>query len=107
MCSYLDRGNVGNAYTAGMNKFIDSDGYQWLITMYFIAYICFHWTILVWKVASPPVLVMCAALGWAIQPLASLVPWCVGSFWGHSKHYLRWAYRCFWYVPRLSHIVSY
>ncbi|KAF2160102.1 hypothetical protein M409DRAFT_70639 [Zasmidium cellare ATCC 36951] len=66
LCSFLDRGNVGNAYAAGLGEDlgITSDDYAWLITTYFIAYICFHWLILVWKVVSPPVFVMCAALGW-------------------------------------------
>ena len=45
MASYIDRGNIGNAKAAGMNDElgITSDDYAWLITIYYIAYIAFHW----------------------------------------------------------------
>lgn len=45
MASYVDRGNIGNAKTAGMTDElkITSDEYAWLITIYYIAYIAFHW----------------------------------------------------------------
>lgn len=57
LVSYIDRGNVGNAYTAGMGKEwnITSNQYSWLITAYYIAYIAFQWFILLWKVVSLPV----------------------------------------------------
>ncbi|KPI37719.1 putative transporter [Cyphellophora attinorum] len=63
--SYIDRGNIGNAKTAGMTKElrISSSEYGWLISIYYIAYICFHWTILVWKVVDPPTWVAIMALG--------------------------------------------
>lgn len=43
--SYIDRGNIGNAKTAGMaNELkISSNQYSWLVSIYYIAYICFHW----------------------------------------------------------------
>ncbi|KAL2855392.1 hypothetical protein BJY01DRAFT_243358 [Aspergillus pseudoustus] len=48
MLSYIDRGNVGNAYTAGLGKDwgITSNQYSWIITAYDIASIAFHWFIL-------------------------------------------------------------
>ncbi|CAG8184959.1 unnamed protein product [Penicillium salamii] len=57
LLSYIDRGNVGNAYTAGMGKEwgITSNQYSWVITAYYIAYIAFQWFILLWKVVSLPV----------------------------------------------------
>lgn len=57
MLSYIDRGNVGNAYTAGMGKEwgITSNQYSWIITAYYLAYIAFHWFILLWKLVSLPV----------------------------------------------------
>lgn len=57
MLSYIDRGNVGNAYTAGMGKEwgITSNQYSWIITAYYLAYIAFHWLILAWKLVSLPV----------------------------------------------------
>lgn len=57
MLSYIDRGNVGNAYTAGMGADwgITSNQYSWIITAYYLAYIAFHWFILLWKIVSLPV----------------------------------------------------
>lgn len=57
MLSYIDRGNVGNAYTAGMGQEwgITSNQYSWIITAYYLAYIAFHWFILLWKLVSLPV----------------------------------------------------
>lgn len=51
MVSYIDRGNIGNAYTAGMGSEwgITSDQYSWLVTNYYIGYIVFHW------VSDPPI----------------------------------------------------
>ncbi|KAJ0415308.1 major facilitator superfamily domain-containing protein [Aspergillus carlsbadensis] len=66
MLSYIDRGNVGNAYTAGMGEAwgITSNQYSWIITAYYIAYIVFHWFILLWKLVSLPMWVALMAFGW-------------------------------------------
>ncbi|KAL4949480.1 major facilitator superfamily domain-containing protein [Aspergillus filifer] len=66
MLSYIDRGNVGNAYTAGMGEEwgITSNEYSWIITAYYIAYIAFHWFILLWKVVSLPTWVALMVFGW-------------------------------------------
>ncbi|WZH44063.1 major facilitator superfamily domain-containing protein [Fusarium acuminatum] len=66
LVSYIDRGNIGNAYTAGMGKQwgITSNDYSWIVTAYYIAYICFHWLILVWKFMPLPLWTCCMALGW-------------------------------------------
>ncbi|KAL3443594.1 major facilitator superfamily domain-containing protein [Aspergillus insuetus] len=66
MLSYIDRGNVGNAYTAGMGEDwgITSNQYSWIITAYYIAYIAFHWFILLWKLVSLPMWVAIMAFGW-------------------------------------------
>ncbi|KAI7779170.1 major facilitator superfamily transporter [Diaporthe eres] len=47
LVSYIDRGNVGNAYTAGMGKEwgITSDDYSWIVTILYIGYILFHWAV--------------------------------------------------------------
>ena len=60
MLSYIDRGNIGNAYTAGMGEDwgITSNQYSWIITAYYLAYIAFHWSILLWKVVSLPVSIL-------------------------------------------------
>ncbi|KAL4894301.1 major facilitator superfamily domain-containing protein [Aspergillus ambiguus] len=56
LCSYMDWGNVGNAYTASMGKSWDiiSSQYSMVVTIYYIAYTCFHWLILAWKVVPLP-----------------------------------------------------
>ncbi|OJI89776.1 hypothetical protein ASPTUDRAFT_79671 [Aspergillus tubingensis CBS 134.48] len=66
LCSYMDRGNIGNAYTAGMGKAwgITSSQYSMVVTVYYIAYICFHWLILAWKVVPLPLWAACMAFGW-------------------------------------------
>ncbi|KAK5131356.1 hypothetical protein LTR04_004920, partial [Oleoguttula sp. CCFEE 6159] len=55
LCSILDRGNIGNAQTAGMSKSLrmDSAQYQWLLTVFYIPYILFEWMALMWKVVPP------------------------------------------------------
>lgn len=53
--SVLDRSNLGNAKLAGMTKDINLTGnrYNWLGTLFYIAYILFQWTIIGWKHFSP------------------------------------------------------
>jgi hypothetical protein len=48
LVSYLDRGNIGNAYTAGMGQEwgITSDQYSWIVTIYYISYVLFQGVIL-------------------------------------------------------------
>lgn len=43
--SYIDRGNIGNAYTAGLGEAwgITSQDYSWIVTILYIGYIAFHW----------------------------------------------------------------
>ncbi|KFY80522.1 hypothetical protein V499_00626 [Pseudogymnoascus sp. VKM F-103] len=71
LVSYIDRGNIGNAYTAGMGKAwqITSDQYAWLITIYYISYISFHWSILLWKIVSLPLWVTVLAIGWGAMSM--------------------------------------
>ncbi|KAL9050499.1 MAG: hypothetical protein Q9162_006606 [Coniocarpon cinnabarinum] len=49
--SVLDRSNLGNAKLAGLTKDIDLEGnrYNWLGTVFYIAYILFQWTTIGWK----------------------------------------------------------
>ncbi|KAH7038367.1 major facilitator superfamily domain-containing protein [Microdochium trichocladiopsis] len=81
MVSYIDRGNIGNAYTAGMGKEwgINSDDYSWIVTAYYLAYIAFHWLILAWKVVSLPTWTCAMAMGWGI---ASILQACTSSLAG-------------------------
>lgn len=49
--SFLDRSNIGNAKIAGMDDDLDlsSNAYQWLLTIFYIAYIVFEPCIIFWK----------------------------------------------------------
>lgn len=51
----LDRSNLGNARLAGMEKDINLSGnrYNLLGTIFYIAYICFQWTLIGWKQFRP------------------------------------------------------
>ncbi|KAK4547753.1 hypothetical protein LTR36_000711 [Oleoguttula mirabilis] len=51
----LDRSNLGNAKLAGLTKDIDLSGtrYQWLGTVFYIAYILCQWTSMGWKQFKP------------------------------------------------------
>ncbi|RSL55673.1 hypothetical protein CEP54_009221 [Fusarium duplospermum] len=51
LVSYIDRGNIGNAYTAGMED-------------YYIGYILFHWLILLWKFVPLRLWTAMMAFGW-------------------------------------------
>ncbi|ANB11942.1 Tna1p [Sugiyamaella lignohabitans] len=68
MLSFLDRGNIGNANTAGMSKDLNmSDSqYQWLLTIFYIFYICFEFMILCYKIFPPRLYVPTIVIGWGI-----------------------------------------
>lgn len=80
MLSYLDRGNIGNAKTAGMVKDLGMTDkqYQWLLTIFYISYIVFQWLTLLWKIFPPryyaPIVVVC----WGIISTCSAA----ASSWG-------------------------
>lgn len=65
LLSFLDRGNIGNANTAGMSDDlgITDAQYQWFLTIFYISYICFEPMIMLWKVFPPrwyaPTVVIC------------------------------------------------
>jgi len=50
--SYLDRGNIGNAKTAGADKalHLDSDQWAWVLNAFYICYVLFEWTNFLWKI---------------------------------------------------------
>ncbi|PNS18764.1 High-affinity nicotinic acid transporter [Sphaceloma murrayae] len=60
LLSFLDRSNVGNARTAGMERDLHFDGngkgphtYDWLLTIFYISYITCEFLILGWKLVPP------------------------------------------------------
>ncbi|EST09748.1 Major facilitator superfamily [Kalmanozyma brasiliensis GHG001] len=65
----LDRSNIGNAKTAGMEKSLRmSDAqFQWLLTIFYIAYIVFQFQVLMYKLVPPRIwMTFCVAV-WGIS----------------------------------------
>ncbi|ESZ98731.1 hypothetical protein SBOR_0969 [Sclerotinia borealis F-4128] len=67
--SYLDRSNIGNAKIAGMQDdlHLDSDSYEWLLTIFYISYIIFEPLVLMWKVIPPHMWGAITVVGWALS----------------------------------------
>lgn len=55
MLAFLDRSNIGNAEIAGMAKELHLVGnkYSWLLTIFYITYIVFEFSLLFWKLFPP------------------------------------------------------
>ncbi|CAN6649302.1 high-affinity nicotinic acid transporter [Trichomonascus vanleenenianus] len=68
LLSYLDRGNIGNANTAGMSADtgMSDSQYEWLLTIFYITYILFQWLTLMWKVFPPRWYVPFMVISWGI-----------------------------------------
>lgn len=50
--SYLDRGNIGNAKTAGAQEDLElsSSQWSWVLNSFYICYILFEWSTTLWKI---------------------------------------------------------
>lgn len=65
LLAFLDRGNIGNAHTAGMAEDLglSDEQYQWCLTIFYISYIVFEFCVLFWKMFPPryyaPTMVIC------------------------------------------------
>ncbi|CAG8970654.1 hypothetical protein HYALB_00003408 [Hymenoscyphus albidus] len=66
LLAYLDRGNIGNANIAGLSKDLHISGpeYQWLLTIFYIAYILFEWFAIMWKILPPHIWATVCVVGW-------------------------------------------
>lgn len=66
MLSVLDRSNLGNARIAGMEDDIDLTGfkYNWLGTIFYIAYIISQWLLIGWKQFPPHIWCACVVFFW-------------------------------------------
>lgn len=66
--SHLDRGNIGNAKVAGMNRDlgITSSQFSLVVSMFYVGYIVFQWGILLWKVIPPRMFAPWIIIGWGI-----------------------------------------
>ncbi|KAI5868143.1 MFS general substrate transporter [Durotheca rogersii] len=68
MITFLDRGNIANAHIAGMDEdlgFDNEEQYQWLFNIFYIAYVIFEPTALLWKIVKPHHLSATIVFCWA------------------------------------------
>ncbi|KAH8594355.1 major facilitator superfamily domain-containing protein [Bisporella sp. PMI_857] len=68
MLSFLDRSNIGNAKIAGLDLDLELDDtrYEWVIGAFYIAYICFEWMSVLWKLIPAHIYVTVIVLSWGI-----------------------------------------
>lgn len=69
MLAFLDRGNIGNARLAGLQEDFQLSGnrYQWLINIFYIAYVLAEFGILLWKVFPPHIVGAVVVFGWYVK----------------------------------------
>lgn len=60
--------DIGNAKIAGLDRDLDLDSakYEWVITAFYIAYICFEWMSVLWKIVPAHIYVTAIVLSWGI-----------------------------------------
>ncbi|KAL9014382.1 MAG: hypothetical protein Q9173_000959 [Seirophora scorigena] len=79
LLAFLDRSNIGNARIASMEEDLELDGnrYQWLLNIFYIAYIIFEFLALTWKVVPPNIWAAFVVFGWSLvaAPQASVMNW--------------------------------
>ena len=69
MLAFLDRSNIGNAEIAGMGKELklDGDRYEWLLTIFYITYIIFEFSLLFWKILPPHMVAATVVFLWGLM----------------------------------------
>ncbi|OJD40350.1 mfs transporter [Diplodia corticola] len=72
MLSFLDRSNIGNAKIAGMSRdlSLSSDQYEWLLTSFYITYILFEFSTLLYRLVPPHIYIPICVFSWGL--IASL-----------------------------------
>ncbi|EEQ35117.1 conserved hypothetical protein [Microsporum canis CBS 113480] len=72
MLSFLDRSNIGNARIAGLmdDLNLSSGQYEWVLTAFYITYICFEWMTLMYKILPAHIYIPVCVFSWGI--LASM-----------------------------------
>ena len=66
MLAFLDRSNIGNAEIAGMEDDLNllGDRYDWLLTIFYITYIIFDFSLLLWYILPPHLVCATVVFGW-------------------------------------------
>ncbi|KAL4761192.1 putative MFS transporter [Aspergillus foveolatus] len=71
--SYLDRGNIGNAKTAGLDKDlgISDSQWAWVLNAFYICYVLFEWTTVFWKLFPAHIYVTCLCICWGAAAMCA------------------------------------
>ncbi|KAG5286916.1 MFS transporter [Histoplasma capsulatum G186AR] len=80
MLSFVDRSNIGNARIAGMEKALKlgSPQFEWILTSFYITYICFEWMTLMYTVVPAHVYISICCFSWGLIAACQSL---VSSFW--------------------------
>lgn len=67
--SVLDRSNIGNAKTAGMQHDLKLSDYQynWLLNIFYISYILFEFSVIGWKLFKPHIWISFIVFAWGLD----------------------------------------
>ncbi|RDA86229.1 hypothetical protein CP532_5085 [Ophiocordyceps camponoti-leonardi (nom. inval.)] len=73
VCSYLDRGNIGNAKTAGAQNDLglDSTQWAWVLNSFYACYVLFEWTTMLWRILPASIFVSILCLCWGAAAMSS------------------------------------
>ncbi|PHH58665.1 hypothetical protein CDD81_4890 [Ophiocordyceps australis] len=73
LLSYLDRGNIGNAKTAGAQAQLglDSRQWAWVLNAFYLCYTLFQWTTMLWKTLAPHRFVSLLCVCWGVAAMSS------------------------------------
>ncbi|KAF2193128.1 permease of the major facilitator superfamily [Zopfia rhizophila CBS 207.26] len=71
--SYLDRGNIGNAKTAGAKSELGLNDSQWawVLNAFYLTYVLFEWTQLFWKIYPAHIYVAILCILWGVAAMCS------------------------------------
>ncbi|KAJ5609818.1 hypothetical protein N7528_009084 [Penicillium herquei] len=71
--SYLDRSNIGNAKTAGLDTDLHLDSHQWSWVLYsfYICYIVFEWSTILWKLLPAHIYIACLCVCWGVVAMCT------------------------------------
>ncbi|KAJ5116663.1 hypothetical protein N7456_001011 [Penicillium angulare] len=71
--SYLDRSNIGNAKTAGLDTDLHLNSYQWSWVLYsfYICYIVFEWSTILWKILPAHIYIACLCICWGAAAMST------------------------------------
>lgn len=69
MLAFLDRGNIGNAVLAGMtgDLHLVGDRYEWLLTIFYVTYVVFEFSLLFWKIFPPHRVAAVVVFCWGVM----------------------------------------